>query len=54
MLIKKDNYVKYTPDEIDNHGFPIVQKYKYLGVVIDDTLSMNPESKRRKELYSQL
>ena len=35
-------------------GFPILESYSYLGVVIDDALNLRLEVKQKKKLQAQL
>ena len=53
MVIRKD---RRTPKLIvpDIMGFPVVTRYKYLGVLVDDSLKLDLEVARKKELQTKL
>lgn len=51
MIVRKDHR---TPIPIEFRsgsyiGYPIVNKYKYLGVEFDDKFTLKPEIEKRKE-----
>ena len=53
MQIRKD---RRTPDMLDRDigGIPIVQSYKYLGVIFDDSLNFEEEIATRNKKLKKL
>ena len=43
-----------APWEAQIRGFPVVKTYRYLGVLFDDSLSLEQELKKKKELERSL
>ena len=49
IICRKDKRTKLSPIK-DFDGYPVVQSYKYLGVMIDDCLNFNIEKERKQEI----
>lgn len=53
IIIRSDRRTRVVGN-IDTCGYPIVQEYKYLGVLIDDCVTLKLEKKIKKELEKKL
>ena len=54
ILVIKNRNVKKSKDPKSILGFPVQRSYKYLGVKIDDSLSMESEHHHKQQIQKSL